>query len=233
MAVRSVSRGLCNAYFPEVPVKGFSNAVIQQVVNALMRHRWSRMVLSLIALLAAAGSGLSLMSQAGHADAQDTADGTEYTLAGKVVRVADGDTFTLLVKGKQHRVRMASIDAPEQYKDSRQPGQPTAAASRQALSDLIAGKTLTLQCYEKDRFDRNICLVPLSDGRIANRVMVQSGMAWANMEGRGKFMRDPELPAMEQQARRARLGLWSSGAPVAPWVWRYQCWTQQQCQGAG
>jgi endonuclease YncB( thermonuclease family) len=49
------------------------------------------------------------------------------------------------------------------------------------------------------------------------------------MEGRGKYMRDPALPALEEQARRARLGLWREANPVQPWVWRYQCWKKSKC----
>jgi endonuclease YncB( thermonuclease family) len=35
------------------------------------------------------------------------------TLEGKVVKVADGDTVTVLVGREQHRVRLQGIDAPE------------------------------------------------------------------------------------------------------------------------
>ncbi|RTZ44783.1 nuclease [Candidimonas sp. SYP-B2681] len=154
---------------------------------------------------------------------------TPYNLTGRVVRIADGDTFTLLVDGKQLRVRMASIDAPEVTKDSERPGQAQSQASKNALAALIAGKTLTLTCHERDRYDRNVCEVPLGDGTTANQVQVASGMAWANMEGRGKFMRDPKIPELEKQARRAGIGIWQQGAAVSPWVWRYQCWQQQRC----
>ncbi|MFA5488546.1 MAG: thermonuclease family protein [Candidimonas sp.] len=211
----------------------FSNAIARQVVDALMRYRWSRTIVGVLVLLAVAGGGLGVVLQAASSDTQALPAGIAYTLTGKVVNVADGDTFTLLADGRQQRVRLASIDAPEQSKDAKRRGQPMASASRKALAVLLAGKTVTAQCYEKDRYSRHICNVPLEDGRIVNRVMVQDGLAWANMEGRGKFMRDPALHALERDARQARKGLWAVGNPVAPWAWRYQCWTQHQCQGAG
>ncbi|HWL29930.1 MAG TPA: thermonuclease family protein [Burkholderiaceae bacterium] len=152
-----------------------------------------------------------------------------YPLTGRVVRVSDGDTFQLLVKGRQYKVRMASIDAPELGKDAQRPGQPQARASREALSVLIAGKTLTLACYEKDHYGRHICDVPLTGRLTANQQQVASGMAFVNREKGGKYMRDPALPALESEARRERLGVWRQGDAVPPWVWRYRCWKQQQC----
>lgn len=147
-----------------------------------------------------------------------------YTLAGRIVNVADGDTLTVLVGGKQERVRLASIDAPETSHGSQRPGQPYGQASRQALADLVAGRTLQLRCYEHDQYGRNICDVPLPDGRVANRVMVAGGMAWANEQGGGKYLRDPDLRRLEKQARQARLGLWQRPGAVAPWEWRWKCW---------
>ncbi|MEO6959394.1 MAG: thermonuclease family protein [Burkholderiaceae bacterium] len=152
-----------------------------------------------------------------------------YTLAGRVVHVADGDTFTLLVEGHQERIRLASIDAPETTHGRERPGQPFGQVSKDALAKLVAGKTLDLICFERDRYERNVCDVPLADGSTANRKQVADGVAWANMEGHGKYMRDPKIPELEAQARRSRLGLWQSPDPVRPWVWRYQCWKQGQC----
>ncbi len=44
----------------------------------------------------------------------DTDKNPEKVISGKVVKVADGDTFTMLVKGnRQVRGRMYGIDAPE------------------------------------------------------------------------------------------------------------------------
>lgn len=156
-------------------------------------------------------------------------DEYEFQLSGRVVQVADGDTFTLQVNGGQERIRMASIDAPEMGKGQERPGQHMAQASRKALATLISGKRLTLHCYERDHYDRSICDVPLGDGTTANQRQVEQGMAWANMEGRGKFMRDTVLPDLEDQARQMRRGLWSRAGQVPPWQWRYQCWKQSQC----
>lgn len=157
------------------------------------------------------------------------ADNGSYQLHGKVVHIADGDTFTLMVGGRQERIRMASIDAPETTKSRERPGQPMAQVSKDALAELVAGKTLALDCYEKDRYGRNVCDVPLTDGTTANQRQVAAGMAWANMEGRGKFMRDPKLPELEKKARQARQGLWRDTDPIKPWAWRYDCWQKGKC----
>ena len=55
-------------------------------------------------------------------------------LTGKVVSIADGDTFTLLTPQKEQvKIRLAEIDAPES-------GQPYGNRSKQALSEMVLGK---------------------------------------------------------------------------------------------
>jgi endonuclease YncB( thermonuclease family) len=147
-----------------------------------------------------------------------------YALSGRVVDVSDGDTLTLLAGRDRHRIRLASIDAPETGHGRQRPGQPYGQAARKALADLVAGRTLTLRCFEQDRYGRDVCDVPLPDGRKANRVMVETGMAWANRQGGGKYLRDETLSGLERQARDRRLGLWRQPGAVAPWDWRWQCW---------
>ena len=216
------------------------NALVRSLASAVSSRRWGR-ALIVIVVLAVAGIGVlpQFERQAGAAAGDDqssaeirqagNAPAGGFLLEGRVVRVADGDTFTMLVRGRQERIRMASIDAPEVTKNPDQPGQPYAQASRDALAGLIAGKTLSLRCFERDRYDRNICDVPLAEGSTANRRQVEAGMAWANMEKHGRFMRDDALPGLEQHARKQRAGLWRDRDPVQPWVWRYQCWQKHQC----
>jgi len=156
-----------------------------------------------------------------------------YPLHGRVTHVQDGDSFILQVAGRRQRVRMASIDAPELGQSSRQrPGQPYARAARTALARWIAGKTLTLTCFETDAYDRHVCDVPLNDDgahTTANRRMVALGLAWANRQ-RPEFLRDPALDKLERTARTQQRGLWHDRHPVAPWVWRDRCWRRGQCR---
>ncbi len=151
-----------------------------------------------------------------------------YKLTGKVVRVSDGDTVNLLVENKQERIRLASIDAPETAHGSSQPGQPFGEASRKNLAQYVAGKTLTVVCFEKDHYDRHICDIPV-DGTTANRLQVEQGFAWANQQAKGKFLRDKSLVDLEKSARQKKLGLWAEPGAVAPWDWRVQCWKNKKC----
>lgn len=153
----------------------------------------------------------------------------QYALTGKVVQVSDGDTINLLVDKTQHRIRLASIDAPETSHGSDRPGQPFGEASRKNLADYVAGKTLTLTCYEKDHYGRDVCDVP-ANGTTANRLQVQDGMAWANQQAKGKFLRDKVLVGVQNDAQKKKLGLWAEPGAVAPWEWRVVCWQNKKCK---
>ncbi|MFQ6746480.1 thermonuclease family protein, partial [Bordetella pertussis] len=104
-----------------------------------------------------------------------------------------------------------------------------AQASRQHLAGLVAGKTLTAQCYERDQFDRDVCALILPDGRSANRAQVEAGYAWAYTARRGDYLRDPAMPGLQRQAREAGRGLWAQSGAIEPWKWRYDCWRQRRC----
>ena len=124
-----------------------------------------------------------------------------YTITGTVVNVADGDTVTLRAPDGQRRIRMDSIDAPEEGHGADQPGQPDAEASRKHLAELVAGKTLIAQCYEKDQYGREVCALILEDGRSANRLQVEAGYAWAYTARQGDYLRDQAMPDLQRQAR--------------------------------
>lgn len=131
-------------------------------------------------------------------------------LASKIVGIVDGDTLDAIIDGKQQRVRVAQIDAPER-------GQPYGKASKQALSDLAYGKdcTITPVGDEIDRYGRTIGQI-VCDGKDVNLEMVRMGYAWAYR----KYLKDPEYLRAEEEAKEQGIGLWKEPNPIPPWDWR-------------
>lgn len=136
-------------------------------------------------------------------------------VTGRVVGVADGDTVTVLDDHKvQHKVRLAGIDAPEK-------GMPYGHRSKQYLSDLVFGKTVTLEGDKVDRYGRTVAKVILN-GRDMNLAQIAAGMAWHYKKyDREQTANDRMLYGAEElNARAARRGLWGDPQPQAPWDWR-------------
>jgi endonuclease YncB( thermonuclease family) len=132
------------------------------------------------------------------------------TIAGRVVGVSDGDTVTVLdASNKQTRVRLAQIDAPEKSQDFGQ-------ASKQALSDLVFNKPVTVEVETIDKYGRTVGKV-LVGGQDANLAQVKAGMAWVYRQ----YARDSAYFSAEESAKAARLGLWSRPDAVPPWEYRH------------
>ena len=93
-----------------------------------------------------------------------------FEFTGKVVGVADGDTITVLHNKQQHKIRFQHIDCPEST-------QAFGAKAKQALSEKVFGKTVTVKWDEMDRYKRILGDVYLGK-RWINAEMVQNGMAW-------------------------------------------------------
>lgn len=151
--------------------------------------------------------------------------------SGTIVYVEDGDTLTVLDESRrQHRIRLADLDAPERAKPGlSKPGQPFSDASGRNLAQLAKGRAAKLQCFEQDDFGRSVCRV-FVNGQDVSLEQIRAGYAWS---AKGRFLRDSRAPALEEEARRARRGLWSQKDAIEPWMWRRQCWQKGQCQGAG
>ena len=68
------------------------------------------------------------------------------SLTGKVVKITDGDTrYVLDANYKQHKSRLAGIDAPERK-------QAYGLASRKHLASIVAGKQVRVEYQKRDRF---------------------------------------------------------------------------------
>src|SRR5690606_9858974 len=63
---------------------------------------------------------------------------------GKVVAVTDGDTIGVMHNGREVKIRLEAIDAPER-------SQPFGSDAKQALSNAVFGKEVTIKVTGKDR----------------------------------------------------------------------------------
>jgi endonuclease YncB( thermonuclease family) len=131
------------------------------------------------------------------------------TITGKVVAVADGDTITVLDANKvQHKIRLGGIDAPEK-------AQPFGDKAKQSLSDLVYGKTVTVDTDKTDRYGREVGKV-LVDGVDTNLEQVRRGLAWHYKAYQREQSPSDRLAyaAAEKDAAAAHLGLWQDALPV-------------------
>ena len=151
------------------------------------------------------------------------------TLQGKVVKVADGDTVTIVDdKGNKHRIRLGGIDAPE--KD-----QPYGTESTTNLEWLVYDKGVTIEYSKRDRYERIVGKVLVNpQGDIfclaidcvrkvdAGLEQIKSGLAWHYKKyQREQSKEDRKLYSKaERESRRKPIGIWVSRKRVPPWEWR-------------
>lgn len=131
------------------------------------------------------------------------------TIQGKVVRVSDGDTITILDETKvQHKVRLNRIDAPEK-------AQAFGEVSRKHLATMVAGKFVKVEWAKKDKYGRILGDISIGDVNV-NLRMVQGGMAWHFK----RFDNTKEYALAESEARAKKIGLWKDADPIPPWEFR-------------
>jgi endonuclease YncB( thermonuclease family) len=137
-------------------------------------------------------------------------------LVGRVVKVADGDTITVLDDANfQRKIRLAGIDAPER-------NQPFGNVSRLSLSQLVAGKTVRVEINKTDRYGRAVGSVWAGDLDV-NRRQVERGMAWWYQAYAHEQSPTDRIAYAQAQdaARKGRYGLWVDKNPIPPWDWRH------------
>jgi endonuclease YncB( thermonuclease family) len=136
-------------------------------------------------------------------------------LRGTVVGVIDGDTITVLDSEKrQHKVRLAGIDAPEKH-------QGFAERSKQNLSSLAYKKQAVLDCYKTNQSQQKVCRVRVG-GKDVALAQVEAGLAWhyKRFENEQSPTERGTYSNAEAGARASRIGLWQSDKPVPPWEFR-------------
>ena len=125
----------------------------------------------------------------------------------RCIGITDGDTFTCLdTAGKQKKVRVSEIDAPEL-------GQPYGRTARDTLADLIFGKSLAIVPIRSTSDGLVVCKVSVN-GKDLGHEMVVAGLAWPEPQSESQLTKD------QHDAQEARCGLWSEVSPTPPWEFR-------------
>ncbi|MBL1409153.1 thermonuclease family protein [Sphingobacterium faecale] len=131
-------------------------------------------------------------------------------IEGRVIRVADGDTFTLVdLHKKKTRVRFFGIDCPEI-------GQEYGRAAKNYTSLHTLDKVVRVEVKNKDRYGRLVGVVWLDPSTDLNLKLIQAGLAW----NYPAYSKSDTYREAEQQARVRKVNIWRLKSPTAPWEFR-------------
>lgn len=136
-------------------------------------------------------------------------------LKGQVVRVSDGDTFTLQQDdGTEYVIRIACIDAPERQ-------QRYGKDARAILKNMIEQSQVTVQDIGLDNYGRTLGFTFLASQDVG-LAMIEQGLAWHyTIKSTPKnTVQYQNYAAAQARAKQARKGLWQDRNPKPPALWR-------------
>ena len=152
-------------------------------------------------------------------DSSPTGDGTPSGSNAVLVRVVDGDTLVVDLEGRDERVRLIGIDAPESVAEERPDQCYGVEASDEVKRLLPAGTELVLErdVEPRDQYGRLLAYVYRSvDDLFINEVLVRDGFAGVlNYPPNDTYAE--RFRTLETAARSAGAGLWGvCGGPDEP-----------------
>ena len=149
--------------------------------------------------------------------------GEEYQLVKG--SVYDGDTLRVSRSGKETKIRLCGIDAPEK-------NQPMGTAARDHLRSLLAkgDGSIIVVPVESDRYGRLVAELFVkpragqgyqADEEIPiNAQMVADGYAYHYARYSGNCPNGSLLAGVEGQAQQQKRGVWNDPNAVKPWDYR-------------
>ena len=136
---------------------------------------------------------------------------SETIITGKVIRIADGDTVTVLQNKQEYKIRLYGIDTPEKKQDF-------GTKAKEFTAGLVFKRDVKVIQKDVDRYGRIVGIIYVGNICI-NQEIIKAGFAWVYRQ----YCKDPfcrEWMDLETQARENRIGLWSHKDPVPPWEYR-------------
>jgi len=125
----------------------------------------------------------------------------------QLVDCHDGDTCRFKVKGREVKVRLSGVDAPELKQEH-------GKDSRQCIIDIIkSAKSIQLSCLGRS-YKRRVCEIK-ADTKDIGSLLVEQGCAWDEPRySKGRY-KSHELKAKEKKA-----GIWKT-SPIRPSCYRH------------
>jgi micrococcal nuclease len=122
----------------------------------------------------------------------------------KVKRVVDGDTLLL---ANDEWVRLIGVDTPE----TKHPQKPIERFGKEAslfTKEMVEGKEVRLEYdwQRRDKYNRLLAYVYLSDGTFLNAEIIKQGYGFAYTKYPFKYLED--FREYEREARENKKGLW-------------------------
>lgn len=132
--------------------------------------------------------------------------------AATVVRVVDGDTVEVNIRGKRETLRLVGVNTPETVAPGRpvEPFGPEASAYTKGLLPPGTKVTVEIDVEERDRYGRLLGYAYLPDGRMVNALLAEGG--YADVMTIPPNVKYSELFLdLTRDAREAGRGLWGLG----------------------
>lgn len=136
------------------------------------------------------------------------------SMLGEVIKVVDGDTVTVEISGVRETIRIIGINTPETV-DPRKPvecyGQEASARAHELLDNQIVTLEGDETQGERDKYDRLLRYVFLSNGSDFGKQMISEGYAYEyTYSAPYKYQQD--YKTSQSDAENAKRGLWADGA---------------------
>ncbi len=112
------------------------------------------------------------------------------------------------MKNKPIVVRLFGVDAPEKR-------QAFGQKAKEFTSEKVFGKQVKVVVVSGNSYNRRVGEVFLN-GVSLNEELVAAGLAWKDP----RYSKSLGLEALQDRAKKERLGLWVDREPVRPWEFR-------------
>ena len=130
-----------------------------------------------------------------------------------VIKVVDGDTIAISLRGKSETIRLIGIDTPETV-DSRVAVQCFGKEATAKLKSVI-GKRVSIEKDEeegeRDKYGRLLAYIYTEEGLFLNKYMIEQGFAFEYMYD-DPYKYQKEFKAAQASAKAAKKGLWAPDA---------------------